>query len=117
MTSLELWERYCNEGSGTPDRKGELMGKKTTLKRAELPGFRGWVIRDVGGQYIGLDHGSGGYPYHAEGIRDIFVWNTKEDAEKYRQVFVRGSSIGGMSPASTWRIVEVMLIEVPREEK
>lgn len=86
----------------------------TRLDRADLPGFRGWVIRDASRQYIGLDHGSGGYPYVADGIRDIFVWQTREDAEKYRQVFVRGSTIGGVSPARNWRIVEVMLVEVPR---
>lgn len=85
----------------------------TKLERKDLPGFRGWVIK-AGVQYLGLDHGSGGYPYVAEGIKDIFVWKDETDAEKYRQVFIRGSTIGGVSPASTWRIVEVMLIEVPR---
>lgn len=87
------------------------------LKRTDLPGFRGWVIRTASGQYLGLDSSSGGYPYHADGIRDIFVWQDKEAAEKYRNIFIRGGSVGGVSPASTWRPVEVMLIEVPREEK
>lgn len=82
------------------------------LERESLPGFRGWVIRDASGQYIALDSTSGGYPYHAKGIRDIFVWSTYEDAERYKQIFVRGSTIGNLSPASTWRVVQVILIEV-----
>lgn len=85
---------------------------KTKLTRANLPGFRGWVIRDYGGQYLGLDSASGGYPYVAQGIRDIFVWKTKQDAESYKNVFVRGGGVGQISPASSWRVVEVVLLEV-----
>jgi hypothetical protein len=82
-----------------------------TISRGDIPGFRGWVMRD-GVNYIGLDQASGGYPYHAHGIRDIFVWKTKEDAEKYKDVFIRGGTIGMLSPARTWRPVEIMLVEV-----
>jgi len=96
------------------EHPGGVPSKPVDLDRAQIPGFRGWVIKDGGGQYIALDHSSGGYPYVSRDIRNIYVWNTKEAAESYRDIFTRGSTMGGLSAASSWRVVEVMLIEVPR---
>lgn len=78
----------------------------------------GYAIKDGSGSYIGLDQASGGYPYIPKGdaLRAIHIWSKREDAERYREIMRRGSGIGGMNPASRWRVVRVVLIEIEDEK-
>ena len=89
-------------------RVSEKQLKRRPIMDQRLDGF---AIKSAG-KYIGLDRSSGGYPYIANGMRDIFIWDSEEKAKDYINVFRGGSSIGGVSPASTWRVVRVVLIEV-----
>ena len=48
-------------------------------------------------QPVGLDSGSGGYPFKTEYPGQVLYWATREEAEKYRQLFY----------GYNWRIVEI----------
>ena len=72
----------------------------------------GYVLKVPGGEYVGLDHASGGYPYIPHGITGIHVWSTKEDAESYKNIIAGGSAMGDMGHASSWRVKHIVIMEV-----
>lgn len=45
-----------------------------------------YVIKNSKGNYIGIDHASGGYPYPT-GFQLAKIWATKKEAFEYKQKF------------------------------
>lgn len=41
---------------------------------------------------VALDSGSGGYPYEANSIRDIHIWESQKKAEEYAKIINYGEA-------------------------
>ena len=51
-------------------------------------GFSAWYVIETDNGYVGLDQGSGGYPFLTCNPNEIRFWNSKEAAEDYIRMFI-----------------------------
>ena len=49
----------------------------------KLGSFLFWVLTDTNGNLIGIDKGSGGYPYVPSHFSNVHLWSDEDEAFEY----------------------------------
>lgn len=74
------------------------MTDKTRTSAADEWTF--YVIRHLNGRFVAQDKASGGYPYLVSGLRQAHLYESFEQAFRYKGVFH-----GGQFDSDKWRII------------